>query len=787
MGALDRKLLRDLWHIKTQALAIAVLVGCGVATLTMALGALHSLQSTQAAYYERYRFADIFAHVKRAPEALAPRIGRIPGVKWVETRIVKEVTLDVPGLAEPASGRLVSIPEQGRPVLNDLALRQGRRIAPGHPDEVVISEAFAETNGLKPGDHFWATINGKKRRLHIVGVALSPEYVYSIGPGVIVPDDRRFGVIWMGREALAAAFDLDGAFNDVSLVVDRGASRPDVISRLDALLDPYGNIGAYDRDDQVSHAYLEGEMDQLVTLGTVEPPIFLTVAAFLLSIVVSRLIATEREQIGLLKAFGYSDAAVGWHYLKFTLIIVVVGVLLGFAAGALLGRLMTVLYADFFRFPFLYYRPSPSDFAIAALATTAMGVVATWRAVRRAVKLPPAEAMVPAPPTVYRRSLLERLDPVGVFGQPTRMALRHIVRWPLRAAMTATGISFAVAILVLSLFFFDSIEHLIEVYFHHAQRQDVTVGLVETTPERILWEIERLPGVLAVDAYRAVPARLRLGHRSERITITGLDQGADLRRALDGALKPVSMPAGGMALSDKLAELLGARPGDTLTVEVLEGRRPVRHVPVTSVVEEYIGTPAYMERRLLNRLMREGPSVSGAYLQIDSRYEDLLYRRLKDTPAVAGVTLQTAALRTFRQTMAETVNIIISFYVAFGAVIAVGVMYNAVRIAFSEHGRELATLRVLGFTRFEAAYILVCELALLTLVAVPLGWLIGHGLAWLMTASFESELYRIPLVIEAGTYGAAALLVVITAALAAIVIGRRVARLDLIAVLKTRE
>ncbi|MDH3917369.1 MAG: ABC transporter permease, partial [Rhodospirillales bacterium] len=523
MRALNRKLLRDLWKIKTQVLAIAVVVGCGVAIIVMALGTMRSLEETRAAYYERYRFADVFAHVKRAPEYLAERVARIPGVKWVESRVVADVTLDVPGMAEPATGRLVSIPEHGRPALNDIKLRRGRALAPDRPDEVLIDETFAEAHGFRPGDHFFAMINDKKRKLRIVGVALSPEYIYSVGPGVLVPDKRRFGVMWISREALASAFDLEGAFNDISLSLLPSASSAEIIERLDDLLDPYGNTGAYDRDDQVSHAYLSGEMDQLVAVATVAPPIFLGVAAFLLHIVITRLVATEREQIGLLKSFGYGNAAVGWHYLKVVLVVAGLGVVLGFAGGAYLGRVMTELYTEFFRFPFLYYRLSPDVFAMAALVTLSAAVLGTINAVWRAVRLPPAEAMVPAPPAVYRRTAIERLEPRGLVGQPTRMVFRHIVRWPLRAAMTTLGISLAVAILVSSLFFYDAIEHLVQVYFHHAQRQDVTVTFTEPSAERIVHEIGRLPGVLAVEPYRAVPVRLRFGHRSERVAITGLE------------------------------------------------------------------------------------------------------------------------------------------------------------------------------------------------------------------------------------------------------------------------
>ncbi len=531
MPVLDRKLIRDLWHLKGQVVAIALVVGCGVAMFVMALGTLGSLEDTRAAYYERYRFGHVFGNVKRAPESLAAAIARIPGVARVETRFVKEVLLDVPGLAEPATGRLVSIPERGRPVLNDLTLRSGRYIAPGRIDDVLISEAFAEANGLAPGDYLSATVNGRKRKLRISGIALSPEYIYSLAAGVIVPDGRRFGVLWMSREALAAAFDLDGAFNSVALSLLRSVSAQEVIDRLDRLLERYGGIGAYDRDDQVSNAYLSSEMDGLRAIARIVPPIFLAVAAFLPNIAIARLVATEREQIGLLKAVGYGDAAIAWHYLKFVLAVVTLGVLLGFLGGAWLGRLVTELYTQFFRFPFLYYRLDASVFAAAAAISYTAGVVAAFGAARRAAKLPPATAMQPAPPTSYRRTLLERLAPLRM-SEPNRMILRHIARFPIRAGLTTLGVSLAVAIMVGTLFFYDAIDHMIETYYFDAHRHDASVSFVEARRDSVVQEVGRLPGALVVEPYRVVPVRLRHGHLSERTVITGLSRGGDLNRLL---------------------------------------------------------------------------------------------------------------------------------------------------------------------------------------------------------------------------------------------------------------
>lgn len=787
MAPLDRKLIRDLRHIWLQALAIALVIGCGVAMYVMSLGTVRALDETREAYYERYRFAQVFASAKRAPERLAREIAAIPGVARVETRIVAPVTLDIADMVEPARGLLISVPEHHPPELNGLHLRMGRGIRPGNLNEVVLLEAFAEAHGLRPGDKLYAVINGRKRRLDVVGLALSPEYIYALGPGAMMPDDRRFGVMWVGRGMLGAAYDLEDSFNAVSLTMMHGASEPAIIAELDRILDPYGGVGAYGRENQISHWYISNEMVQLESMARVVPAIFLGVAAFLLHIVISRLIATEREQIGLLKAFGYSGLTIGWHYTKFVLVIVGVGILLGFIGGAWLGRGLTELYTDFFRFPFLYYRIEFGTFVVAALVSVLVALAGTLAVALRAARLPPAVAMHPAAPPVYRRTLAERLGLTVLFGQTTRMILRHIMRRPVRSGLTMLGIAMAVAVLISAMFMLDSIEEIIDVQFNQINRQDVTVGLVEPKADRIMRDFESMTGVLRAEPLRAVAVRIRNGHLHRRISLLGMAPGNDLGRLVDIDLHDVPIPPKGLVLSSKLAEVLGVGRGDRVIVEALEGRRRVGEITVSAVVEQYIGTSAYMNLAMLNRFMGDGQLVSLAYLQIDSSREAEFYAALKNAPAVAGVTVEKAAVESFRETLAETMLIMTSFYVLFAGMIAFGVVYNSARISLSERGRELASLRVLGFTRGEVSRILLGEFALLTLAALGPGFAIGYGLSWSMAAGFETELFRIPLVIERGTYGFAAAVVLAAALLTGLIVRSRIDRLDLVAVLKTRE
>jgi putative ABC transport system permease protein len=787
VSALNRKLLRDLWEMKGQALAIASVIAAGVTMFVTYLSNFDSLQRTRAVYYEGARFADVFASLKRAPASLEPRIAEIPGVELVATRVIATVTLDVPGMSEPASGRLISLPERGRPPLNDVYLRKGRWVDPARPDEVLASEMFADAHGFEPGDRVAAIINGRRRWLTIVGVALSPEYVYAIRPGEIVPDPRRFGIFWMGRRALASAFNMEGGFNDVSLRLARDASEDEVIARLDRLIEPYGGLGAVPQRLQVSAWTLESELAQLQMFGFITPLIFLGVAAFILNVALTRALALQRPQIAALKALGYSNREIGWHYVKWGLFIAALGAVAGVAAGAWLGSAMIGLYNQYFRFPVLQYQLSAGVAVGSLFGSLIVAALGAQSAVRRAVRVPPAEAMRPEAPARYRQSIFERSWRRVRLTMATRMILRNLERQPGRSLLSIIGIAFAVAVLVIGLAFIDVMDRLINQQFVEAMRQDAMVSFVEPRSGRAVHDVERLPGALDVEATRVVPARLRAGHIHRTLAITGLPETPRLARVVDRDGHAHSLPPEGLVLSAMLGDILNVAPGDPIQVEVLEGRRPVRVVPVAALVDDSLGLQAYMRLDALHRVMGEGDAISSAALTVDPSALERFYRDVKAMPAVAGVALTALTLQNFRETMAQNMNLTIFINVMFAAIIAFGVVYNSARVSLSERTRELASLRVLGFTRGEISLILLGELAILTLAALPVGAAIGYMLGELIMLGFNNEMYRLSFGAAPSTIAWAFLTVIGATVISGLVVRRRLDHLDLVAVLKTRE
>lgn len=782
-ATLNQKLLRDLWRLRGQAFAIALVIAAGLSAVMMSLATLDSLRASRAKFYADNGFAQVFAHLTRAPEALAERIREIPGSAIVETRVSTGVRIQLPDFLDPVRGYLLSMPEG----LNRLHLRSGRLPLPDRDDELVLGEAFAEAHGLEPGDELPMILYGKRLSPRIVGIALSPEFIYQVGPGEIMPDFQRFAIGWMEREPLARALDLDGAFNGVVLTLSPGASERTVIERIDLLLAPWGGTRAYGREDQQSHNFLNEEFKQLTHTGQMFSFIFLGVSAFLLNIVVGRLVDTQREQIAILKAFGYSNAQVGWHYAKLVVAIVLLGCALGLAAGAWLGHGLAGVYMDYYRIPEMVFRMSPA-IALGATAVTAIAaLLGSARAVWRGVSLPPAEAMRPDAPEAYRPTVVEKIGLQPLFSPATRMILRQIERRPVGALMTVTGVALATGIMVSGVFFPDSMDFIVDAEFHRASRENLAVSFIENTERRAIHELAALPGVTLAEPHRTAPVELRHRNRFRRTAVQGLVPDAELHRVLDEQMSPVELPPAGLVLSRVLADALDARPGDVVVMDVLDGRSETRLVPVSGVVRQWLGMSAYMDIDAMNALLGDGDVITGGYLAVPEYMEAKVVSELDSRPRVAGTRTQRGMVRSWEQSFEEVLLTMVTFIAAMAGAITLGIVYNAARITLSERARELASLRVLGFTRSEISRILLGELAILVIVSIPLGFGVGWWLALQWAAQAPQELVQVPVIITSRTLALSASVVLVAALLTALIVRRRLDHLDLIGALKTNE
>jgi putative ABC transport system permease protein len=787
LAPLDRKLFRDLWRMKGQAVAIALVIALGVMLLVMMDGLINSLEETKRAYYERYRFADVFAPTSRAPESLLKDLALIPGVALVEGRIKGGALINLPGISTPLAAQAISLPDDGSPRLNALYLSEGRLINPAKEDEILLLKAFAKAHQLSPGDTLSATMNGARRTFFIAGLAQSPEFLYSAPPGEMMPDDARFAVIWMSQRAMSAAYDLKGAFNEALFSLTRDARLPAVLNTIDNLLENYGGTGSYGAVDHVSDRFIQEEINGLSVSSKSIPPVFLAVAAFLLYIVISRMVEAEREQIGLLKAFGYSNREVGLHYVKFTLIIAAAGSVIGCLLGIYAGRSLVGIYLVYYKFPFLIFQVDPRSFitgvTVSLLAASSGGALV----LRKVFLLTPAVAMRPSAPLDYSQSANIGQWMKSFLDQPSRMVIRRLYRQPGRSILAIIGIATGMALSVAMLGIMSGFDTTVDLNFNVINRSDISVNFIEPVSDKAIYELGRMDNVINVEPFRNVSAILRNGQYRYRGAINGLISKPQLSRAVNNNMRPIFIRKNGIILAKPLAEILHIHAGETLTIEVSEGRRPILEVPVIGIAETLLGAPAFMEIETLNRAMKEPNRVSGAHLRIDTENSDVLYRILKDMPSIAGVSLKNEARMAFQNVLDTGAGAIRFIMAAVAGLITFGIIYNSARIAFAERVHDLASLRVIGFTRSETAFVLLGELAVITLLALPVGAGLGYFLGLAIADGFSTDLYQIPAMVTSESYGIAAIAVLIASAISGWFVKRDINKIDMVSALKTRE
>lgn len=789
MKALHIKLWRDLTRLRAQVATIAVVVAIGVAGFVGMFSVHQSLQSSRDAFYRDNRLADVFANVKRAPAHLRERLAAIDGVAEVKLDVVFDAQIDLPGVLPPVTGRFIGLDlarvHAGHQGLNALTLKRGRWPERDGALEALVSDRFAAARGLNPGDTVHAILNGKRERVHLVGTAASPEYVFASQGGA--PDDQSFGIWWIDSARMTQIFDMQGAFNQMALRLDAGQTAERVLPQVDRLLEPYGAFGATGRDKQLSSKIVNDELDQLQVMGTVLPAIFLAVAMFILNVVLSRQVATQRSQIAALKALGYSDGAIAWHYIQLALAIAGLGVAVGLALSQLIGRGMLGLYDEVFRFNGLAYQTSVWLVVMSALLAAAVAAAGTWNAIRAVVRLKPAQAMMPPTPPAYQATLVERLGLRRFVSTGAMMVIRNFERRPLRAAFTVTGIALAVALQISGAFWLDAIAHIVDVQFRQVQQGDVLVNFHRPVPLDVVQDLKRLPGVIDAEPYRTEPVRVRLRGRSEDTALTGYRSDAQLMRVVDETRGAVEMPSSGVVLSSLLARSLGARVGDRIQLEFRLWSQQRVEVPVVDIVHTLFGQLLYMNLDAMNALARDGHGAGNAALQVDPLARDAFWGAVKAAPVINSVFDKAGTLEAFNKTTSRNMGVFSGILTLFAVAMAVGIIYNAARIALSERAWELASLRVLGMTRAEVSVLLLAELAAELLVALPIGALTGWGLASLMMRLMASDSIDFPVVIEPSTYASAALIVLAAGVVSALLVRRQIDRLDLVSVLKVRE
>jgi putative ABC transport system permease protein len=787
MQMLIRKALRDLWNLRWQMGAIVLVLACGVGVLVMSASTLKSLEGTRARYYDDYRFGDLFCSLKRAPESALEGIQSIDGVALCDSRIVTAARSLISEEGDTFQLQAVSIPDQGEPLVHRIHLRAGRWPEPYSESEAIVSEAFAAARGLRLGDRLQVAIEGKEWSFELVGIGLSPEFIYEIAPGGLLPNSKAFGVVWMRRRGLAAAAGMSGAFNDLVLRTAPGVRVPWVIREVDRQLGSYGGLGAYARSEQRSHRFLTSEMEELQGMAIVAPSLFLMVAALLMNLVLTRWIGSQREQIAMLKAFGFTSWEVALPYLALALMLALLGTLFGLLLGVYLGEGMTAMYSRFFHFPNHRFELSTVVLLRALVLTSLSALLAVGAAAMAVIRLQPAEAMRPEAPIPYGNGWQDRLVSWMRMPPATGMMVRHIARHPRRVLLSILGIASAVTVLVLGSFMRDAIDAMFDMMLGDAKRHDYQVTFTHAVDESVASELRAIDGVMDVELFRMVAARMTQGNRQRLLAIQGIEPDGRMQVLIDSKSHRHSLPGTGVLASRKLLESLGTDVSGTLHADVREEHQPVLSLKVGGAIDDVSGEGIWIDRRTLCTLLRESPRATGAWLRIDANKQADVVRQLRERPVIVHIESVAQQKASFRATIAENVGRMRWINRIFSLIIAMGVLASTGRLSILERQRDLATLRVLGYRTGELHWMMASELMLLTLLAIPLGWVLGYAGSYATVHAFDRELFRIPLVVSPGTYLQAAGIVLAATLVIAWSMRYRIARLDEVAVLKARQ
>ncbi len=777
MAVLHHKLARDLRHSLGTLLTVVSIIAAGAGSFVGFGSAQRILESSQAAYYRQYRLADFWVDLKKVPLAALERVAAMPDVAAVESRVVFEVILDLPGKDRPLAGRLISAPaDDVAGTINGVCLVRGSGFSPDRDEELILGEAFAQAHGLSPGDRLPLILNRKRVSFFITGTAISPEYVYLVrGEGDLLPDPEHFGILYIKERYAREILDFEQAANQVVGLLSPGARQPDqTLEQIAALLEPYGVLAVTPRSRQASNRFLSDEIAGLSVTAVVMPVIFLSVAALALNLLMHRLAERQRSVIGTLKALGYRDREVLQHFLSFGLVVGLLGGIAGIGVGLVFCWTMIRMYRLFYQFPRFLVEVHPDLLAIGLFISVAFALLGTVNGVWVVLRLSPAEAMRPRPPQSGGAVWLERWPRLWrSLGFRSHMALRSVARNRTRTLSGVISSALAVCLLLLTLSMYDSMAELVDFQFDAVLRSDVDIGMRQEQSSAALLEAQALPGVDHAEAALAVVCNLSNGRRSRRMGILGLAPGHRLLTPMSADRQPVAIPRHGLVMSRKLAELLDLGVGDEVRLTPVRGRHEPRVARLAAVVDSYLGLDCYADLNYLSGLVAEAQAVNTLQLAVDPQSLPELYAAVKTLPNAQALAVRADIIHNIEDTFVKTLLFSLGMMIAFSGVIALGSTLNASLLEIGDRRREIALLRVLGYAPGAVAGIFLRQNLFIHGTACVLAIPLGYVMCSAMVTAYDTELYRMPL----RFHGATVLLAIMIASGFLILAQRVIARL----------
>ena len=828
MSKLHLKLLRDLRSSPFMFAGIVLLLLVGIALFVASYSLYLNLEQSYATSYRRLRLADFTVPVQSAPAQVVTRLRRLPGVREVEGRTIREVEIRLPTQrGRKVTGRILSLPESGWPRVNSLKLAAGAAPGTGLQRELLLEAGFAEYHGYRPGDTLNLVVQDDPLGFRIVGIVQSPEYIFVVrGREAPYPSESTFAVVWIREGVVDELFGTAGAVNDIGVTMAPGGNRRSAVRLAERLLEPYGAETAVPQEEQPSVELLRLDLLGLQNLAIFFPLLFLTIASLSAYNTLGRMVHEQQGQIGFLRAVGFSKATVGLHYLLYAVAMGVLGGGLGAGLGYYLGILITRFYTTQIQVP--YYDVSPRWIVLVvgfALAVV-VAVAASLSPALSAARMTPAEAISTQGPTGGRAPLIESWLPVlRRLPLQDRLPLRNFLRNPRRSFATVAGVASAAMLLLVATGLLDSSVAAIEFYFKSSVHYDILATYLEPQPQFSLERLRRSPGVRRVEPLLAMPARLTKSDQQQTILVYGIEPDSRLFLLYDQRERPVAVPPDGLLIPESTARKLNLWEGALVRLGLPEQSvpatadfspavtPPVPFLPVPEAwqprIRELLTAPGLASIKLdLDRLIRVSgvsyqPVGITAYASIDQLREwyraplelppkainalaltadaanlSAIEQRLHDLDGIASVSV-ISTIRREIDTALEQAQVFFNIMLAFSMALAGIIIFNATLMNVIERTREISTLRTLGLSVGAAVRMIWVENLLAYVVGLLVGVPVGTWLAGLFILAYESESFNMRLVIFPHTYVITVLSILATMALAQLPGTRFIRRLDL--------
>jgi putative ABC transport system permease protein len=792
MKALDKKLSRDIWQNKYLILAVSAIIAVGIGCFVGMMSAARNLESARTNYYSTSRLADFWIDLKKAPVEEVRRLTKVAGVSETRERIQFQVVLDLPDAVKPVSARLLSMPDKKSTTINNIIIRKGTYFTSNRTNEVIVSEKFAKARKVEPGHTITAVLNNQKKDLIVTGIAISAEFVYMASPGSMIDEPGSYGLLFIKRSFAEDMFGFNGACNSVvGLLAPEVRCHPkEIVEELSGKLSPFGVFTGLSRSEQFSPMVLDGEMKQLVNLAYIFPMFFLIVAALLLNVLMTRLAEQQRTVIGTLKAIGYDNKVLMYHFMKFAVMTGVIGGTLGSLLGYWLGDLTTKMYVDYFTFPQLTSKFYPGLILTAILISVFFSILGTINGVRRIMQLEPAEAMRPAAPPFGGAILLENIRWFWKsLDAGWQMILRGLFRSKGRTIIAIISAAMGSSIVVLAFGFVDSMDEMVHLQFDKVLRSDYHLTFSRELNLSAIDEIHRLPGVIHAEPVLNVGCIFKVRNHSKRGGIMGITGNGELTSPLTAEGKAIALPSSGLLMTNRLMERLELRAGDYVEVIPVKGERKIVKLPVVEGINSMIGLAVYADYHWLNRILGQQNVINEVRVLVshDSDEEKRFLKKIKAMPNLETLTDLGEQKSALNKQLNGAMRASAVIMIVFAAVIFLGAILNGTLIALSERRREMATFRTMGYFDREVGRLFFRENLLNNLIGSFIGLPLGYLMLVASMKGFVSDAYSFPAALAPQSYVYTMVLAVLFVVMSQVVVMKNIQKQNWVEALSLKE